>query len=61
RPRPRLHVGLDRSRRRLDYIALTEDGTDVDVGAAPPDADGLRGLATRSPHAASRSQQRSNR
>ena len=42
-----MHVGLDRSRRRLDYIALTEDGTDVDVGAAPPDADGLRGLATR--------------
>jgi transposase len=42
-----LHVGLDLSRRRLDYIVLAEDGTDVDVGAAPPDADGLRGLATR--------------
>jgi len=42
-----LHVGLDLSRRRLDYIALAEDGTDVDVGAAPPDADGLRGLARR--------------
>jgi transposase len=42
-----LHVGLDLSRRRLDYIALAEDGTDVDLGAAPPDADGLRGLAVR--------------
>jgi transposase len=42
-----LHVGLDLSRRRLDYIALAEDGTDVDVGAAPPDADGLRGLGRR--------------
>ncbi len=42
-----LHVGLDLSRRRLDYIALAEDGADVDVGAAPPDGDGLRGLAER--------------
>src|SRR5215211_6346164 len=42
-----LHVGLDLSRRRLDYLALTEDGIHVDVGAAPPDADGLRGLAAR--------------
>ena len=42
-----LHVGLDLSRRRLDYLALTEDGTNLEVGAAPPDADGLRGLATR--------------
>jgi transposase len=42
-----LHVGLDLSRRRLDYIALANDGSDVDVGASPPDADGLRGLATR--------------
>jgi transposase len=42
-----LHVGLDLSRRRLDYLALTEDGIHADVGAAPPDADGLRGLAAR--------------
>ena len=42
-----LHVGLDLCRRRLDYIALGEDGTRVDVGAAPPDVDGLRGLARR--------------
>ncbi len=42
-----LQVGLDLSRRRLDYIALAEDGTDVDVGASPPDVDGLRGLAVR--------------
>jgi transposase len=45
-----LHVGLDLSRHRLDYIALAEDGTDLDVGAAPPDADGLRGLARRLAH-----------
>jgi transposase len=42
-----LHVGLDLSRRRLDYLALAEDGSHVDVGAIPPDADGLRGLADR--------------
>jgi Transposase len=42
-----LHVGLDLSRRRLDYLALTEVGERLDTGAAPPDADGLRGLAAR--------------
>ena len=42
-----LHVGLDLSRRRLDFIALANDGTRVDAGASPPDADGLRGLADR--------------
>jgi len=42
-----LHVGLDLSRHRLDYQALAEDGLAVDAGAAPPDADGLRGLADR--------------
>jgi transposase len=42
-----LHVGLDLSRRRLDYLALTEDGDRAEVGAAPPDVDGLRGLAVR--------------
>jgi transposase len=42
-----LHVGLDLSRRRLDYLALTEAGERLETGAAPPDADGLRGLARR--------------
>ena len=39
-----LHAGLDLSRRRLDYCLLDEAGTRVEVGAAPPDADGLAGL-----------------
>jgi transposase len=42
-----LHAGLDLSRKRLDFHLLDEAGTTVDVGAAPPDADGLRGLAAR--------------
>jgi transposase len=40
-----LHAGLDLSRRRLDFCLLDELGDRVDVGAAPPDADGLRRLA----------------
>jgi transposase len=40
-----LHAGLDLSRRRLDYCLLDERGERVEVGAAPPDADGLVGLA----------------
>jgi transposase len=40
-----LHAGLDLSRRRLDYCLLDEWGERVEVAAAPPDADGLRGLA----------------
>jgi transposase len=42
-----LHVGLDLSRKRLDYLALTDDGDRAEAGAAPPDADGLRGLTAR--------------
>src|SRR5215211_1897941 len=42
-----LHVGLDLSRKRLDYYTLAADGRPLDVGAAPPDRDGLRGLAER--------------
>jgi transposase len=42
-----LHAGLDLSRRRLDFHLLDEAGETVDVGAAPPDADGLRGLSAR--------------
>ena len=42
-----LHAGLDLSRRRLDYCLLDERGDRVEVGATPPDADGLRGFAGR--------------
>jgi len=42
-----LYAGLDLSRKRLDFHLLDEAGETVEVGAAPPDADGLRGLATR--------------
>ena len=42
-----LHAGLDLSRRRLDYCLLDERGARLEVGAAPPDADGLAGLARR--------------
>ncbi len=40
-----LHVGLDLSRKRLDFHLLDDSGETVEVGAAPPDADGLRHLA----------------
>ena len=42
-----LHAGLDLSRKRLDFHLLDERGETVEVGAAPPDADGLRSLASR--------------
>jgi hypothetical protein len=42
-----LHAGLDSSRRRLDVCLLSELGEVVGVLAAPPDADGLRGLTHR--------------
>jgi transposase len=42
-----LHAGLDLSRRRLDICLLDERGELVAETAAPPDADGLRGLARR--------------
>src|SRR5215218_9198982 len=42
-----LHAGLDLSRRKVDVCLLSADGEIVDVWAAPPDADGLRGLAAR--------------
>ena len=32
---------LDLSRKRLDFHLLDDDGATVDVGSAPPDADGL--------------------
>src|SRR5262245_29540863 len=42
-----LYAGLDLSRKRLDFHLLDAEGATVDVGAAAPDADGLRGLTRR--------------
>jgi len=42
-----LYAGLDLSRKRLDFHLLDADGATIDVGASPPDADGLRGLSER--------------
>ena len=42
-----MHVGLDLSRRRLDFDLLCEDGSRIERGAAAPDGDGLSGLARR--------------
>jgi hypothetical protein len=42
-----LYAGLDLSRKRLDFHLLDEGGVTVDVGSAPPDADGLHGLTER--------------
>ncbi len=40
-----LHAGLDLSRKRVDYCLLAEGGERVEVGEAPPDADGLVAFA----------------
>jgi transposase len=42
-----LHAGLDLSRKRLDVCLLSEDCEVLAEFGAPPDADGLRGLARR--------------
>jgi transposase len=42
-----LYAGLDLSRKRLDYCLLDREGGRVEVGAVPPDGDGLRGFARR--------------
>jgi transposase len=42
-----LHVGLDLSRRRVEFGALAEDGRPVEAGSAAADVDGLRGLGRR--------------
>src|SRR5437588_3502337 len=42
-----LYAGLDLSRKRLDFHLLDGEGETVDVGTAPPDADGLLGLTGR--------------
>ena len=40
-------LGLDLSRRRLDFHLLNEAGDTLEVGAAPPDVDGLGRLVER--------------
>ncbi len=42
-----LYVGLDLSRKRLDWQALDREGERVGIGALPPDRDGLAKLARR--------------
>jgi transposase len=42
-----LYVGLDLSRKRLDFGARLSSGEPVERGAVPPDADGLAGLVRR--------------
>lgn len=42
-----LYVGLDLSRKRLDWQALDLAGEPVAIGAVPPDRDGLAKLARR--------------
>jgi len=42
-----LHAGLDLSRTRLDFHLLDQAGVTVEIGTAPPDGDGLRGLTRR--------------
>ncbi|HEY7397616.1 MAG TPA: hypothetical protein VH538_04885, partial [Gaiellaceae bacterium] len=38
---------MDLSRKRLDFHLLDAEGATVEVGASPPEADGLRGLSER--------------
>src|SRR5213592_3334003 len=42
-----LYAGLDLSRKRLDFHLLDREGTTVEIGASPPDLDGLRALCER--------------
>ena len=42
-----LYVGLDLSRKRLDWQALDPEGERVGIGAVPPDRHGLAKLAQR--------------
>jgi transposase len=42
-----LYVGLDLSRKRLDWLALDREGQRVAIGAVPPDRDGLHRLVER--------------
>src|ERR671935_1638845 len=47
RPASMLYAGLGLSRKRLDFHLLDGDGRTADLGAAPPDVDGLHGLSER--------------
>jgi transposase len=42
-----LYAGLDLSRKRLDFHLLDGEGATVELGSAPPDADGLHTLTRR--------------
>src|SRR6266511_4044010 len=42
-----LYAGLDLSRKRLDFHVLDGEGAMLEVGAAPPDEDGLDRLTER--------------
>jgi transposase len=42
-----LYVGLDLSRKRLDWQALEPEGSRAGIGAVPPDRDGLAKLVQR--------------
>jgi transposase len=42
-----LYAGLDLSRKRLDFHLLNGDGETLEIGATPPDVDGLRTLTSR--------------
>jgi transposase len=42
-----LYVGLDLSRKRLDWQALDREGAQVGIGALPPDRDALAELGQR--------------
>jgi transposase len=42
-----LYVGLDLSRKRLDWQALDREGERAGIGAVPPDRDGLARLVQR--------------
>ena len=42
-----LYVGMDLSRKRLDFDARLSSGELFERGAVPPDADGLDGLVRR--------------
>src|SRR5205823_14672500 len=44
---PVLYVGLDLSRKRVDFDSLLEEGARYQRGIAAPDRDGLRGLVRR--------------
>ena len=45
-----MYAGLDLSRKRLDFHLLDGEGATVELGATPPDVDGLRRLTQRLDH-----------